>query len=91
MDVSIKNELGNNSIKVFQMSKDKNKHRSFNEITSLLSKFLKSINLFSKTEKCPHESVINQSKISKDIPESVRVSPDNKFEKNILTFLAHLT
>ena len=41
MDVSIKNELGNNSIKVFQMAKDKNKHRSINKITSLLSKFLK--------------------------------------------------
>ena len=84
MDVSIKNELGNNSIKVFQMSKDKNKHRSFNEITSLLSKFLKSINLFAKTEKCQHESVISQSKISKDMSEGVRVSPNNELEKNIL-------
>ena len=72
------------------MSKDKNKHRSFNEITSLLSKFLKSINLFSKTEKCPYKSVKNQSKITKDIPEIVRVSPKDKFEKNILTFLTHL-
>ena len=84
MDVSIKNELGNNSIKVFQMAKDKNKLSSINKITSLLSKFLKSINLFAKTEKCPHESVISQSKISKDMPESVRMSPNDKLEKNIL-------
>ena len=84
MEVSIKNELGTNSIEVFQMAKDKNKHRSINKITSLLSKFLKSINLFAKTEKCPQESVISQSKISKDMPESVRVSPNNELEKNIL-------
>ena len=91
MDVSIKNELGNNSIKVFQMAKDKNKLSSINKITSLLSKFLKIINLFSKTEKCPHKSVKNQSKITKDIQEIIRMSPKDKFEKNILTFLAHLT
>ena len=83
MEVSIKNELGTNSIEVFQMAKDKNKHKSINKITSLLSKFLKSINLFAKTEKCPQESVISQSKISKDMPESVRVSPNDELEKNI--------
>ena len=91
MDVSIKNELGNNSIKVFQMAKDKIKHRSINKITSLLSKFLKIINLFSKAQKRPHKSVKSHLKITKDTPESVRVSPNNKFEKNILTFLSHLT
>ena len=84
MEVSIKNELGTNSIEVFQMAKDKNKHRSINKITSLLSKFSKSINLFAKTEKCPHENVLSQSKISKDMPESVRVSPNDELEKNIL-------
>ena len=84
MEVSIKNELGTNSIEVFQMAKDKNKHRSINKITSHLSKFLKSINLFAKTEKCPQESVISQSKISKDMPESVHVSPNDELEKNIL-------
>ncbi len=31
MEVSIKNELGTNSIEVFQMAKDKNKYRSINE------------------------------------------------------------
>jgi len=84
MEVSIKNELGTNSIEVFQMAKDKNKHRSINKITSLLSKFSKSINLFAKTEKCQHENVLSQSKISKDMPESVRVSPNDELEKNIL-------
>ena len=91
MEVSIKNELGTNSIEVFQMAKDKNKHRSINKITSLLSKFSKSINLFSKTEKCPYKSVKNQSKIIKDIQEIVRMSPKDKYEKNIFTFLVHLT
>ena len=81
MEVSIKNELGNNSIKVFQMAKDKNKHRSINKIISLLSKFLKNINLFSKTEKRPHKSVKNQSKVAKDTPKIVRVSPKDKFKK----------